>query len=1362
MSGDEEAAAQATFHTLNTSLRLPPELNLLSGNVSENYKTWKRQIQIYLTASGTSQLTNEVQTATILNCGGYDLLKIYDHFTWEGKDKNNPVHVFEKIEQYCNPRKNEVAETHKFWSVKYFEPFDQFLTELRVKASSCNFKEEERMIRDKIVFSTCGKVQQLLLREDNLDLGKAIKICQSYEQANIQAQEMKESREAVKVNKVKSTQQFSRRTPAPRTKNVNRDNERDCKFCGGTHVWRKKKCPAWGKTCSNCSGKNHFAAKCKKVNAIGAEGGDVSDVSNDSDSDTDEFWLNAVRKPGNKKSVTALLSVNDCEIRFQLDSAADVNTICKRYVKKEQIRKSEATLRMFNHTAMKPLGEADLNVTNPKTGEEHTVTFVVVSNKLQCLLGLETIQQMYFITVNDDKFIAKIQTDVSSATSLGDLGEANLTVDPNIKPKVLPCRKLPIALKDRVKDELDTLVERGVLVPVTKPTPWVSQMAVVHKTNGKLRICIDPQALNSALQREHYKLPTLDDILPKLQKAKVFSKLDVKEAFWHVKLDDKSSELTTMITPFGRFRWARLPFGLKVSSEIFQRKLNEALGDLEGTFTIADDIIIAGCGDDGTEARGDNNKKLERLYQRCAESNIVLNNDKKEVGLTELTFHGHTITDKGIKADSAKVDAIVNMPSPTDVTGVKRFCGMVQYMARFLPGLSPMLEPLRALTRKDVEWNWSPECENAFCDVKTKLVTTPVLAYFDSEKPLVLQVDSSKDGLGAVLIQDGKPVEYASRALTTSERKWAQIEKEALAILFGVVRFDQYTYGRKVTIENDHKPLEAILRKPLSSAPRRLQDIMMKLHRYDIQFRFLKGEKLVIADTLSRAFIDDRPRILNVTEEVSDVHLHTTDISDSRLQSIREATAKDTDLQDLLSLVECGWPEKKSSVPDGCKPYFDFRETLCVYTGIIVKGEAIVIPKSLRQDIKCQLHSAHSGYDAMMRRARGTVYWPNISADVKQMADNCEACQELKPRTSKLLLNQHDDGHTPWNKIGMDLFEIKSRNYLVTIDYFSNYIEIDYLSKTSSAQVISIIKKHSSRFGIPTTIVSDGGPQFTSMEFRKFTEGWGISHITSSPNHQRANGKAESAVKVAKHLMMKCERAGSDQYIALMEQRNTPRQDTGMSPNEMMFGRQTRTLLPQLKRGRRQKIAKRENRKKSVKRYHDKSARDHTRLGVGQNVYFEHKSNERWILGKIVDHLGEFTYLIKSQNGATYRRNRLHIRPTKIEANIRDRSPTRRELLVDHKEKEYVHHNKSTKTEKAPEQPRHENGIGSEPSQEPRKYELSTEPVTQHKEKQTSECEQTGCAKEREMTFDPRTISVHTRPIREKREPTKLKDYIRY
>ena len=570
--------------------------------------------------------------------------------------------------------------------------------------------------------------------------------------------------------------------------------------------------------------------------------------------------------------------------------------------------------------------------------------------------------------------------------------------------------------------------------------------------------------------REHYKLPTVDDVLPMLRDAKVFSKLDVKNAYWHVCLDEQSSLLTIMITPFGRFRWARLPFGLKVSSEIFQRHLTEALSGLDGIFPIADDITVAGCSVSKNEALKDNNAKLEMLYKRCEQRHIVLNQDKGEIGKSEIHFHGHLFTDQGVKADKRKIEAILNMPAPSDAAGVRRLCGMVQYLARFLPNLSSDLDPMRALTRKDCEWNWSPECEAAFEKIKTKHTETPVLSYFDTNKKTELQIDSSKDGIGAVIMQEGRPVEYASRYLSPSERNWAQIEKELLSVVFGLERFDQYTYGIKVTVQNDHRLLAAILNRPLSQAPRRLQALLMRVYRYDVEFQFVKGTELFIADTLSRAFLetnDQRSRIMTVDFSVN--------VSDICLREIRDATAVDTKMNILKSYILNGWPERNKMASE-LTIYHNMRDILSYEDGIILKGEAILIPSALQGDITKRLHSAHMGYNSMIRRARSLVYWPSMSRDIKQVVDTCAPCQELRPHNQKETLKIQDDGNGPWDKVSSDLFEIDGRQYLVVVDHFSNFIEIDSLQSTTSTKIVSCPKKHFSRFGIPRILTTDPGP----------------------------------------------------------------------------------------------------------------------------------------------------------------------------------------------------------------------------------------------------------------------------------------------
>jgi hypothetical protein len=657
---------------------------------------------------------------------------------------------------------------------------------------------------------------------------------------------------------------------------------------------------------------------------------------------------------------------------------------------------------------------------------------------------------------------------------------------------------------------------------------------------------------------------------------------------------------------------------------------------------VADDLVVVGCGSNDEDADKDHAQNLEALKKRCVEKNIHLNDAKSELKDRQIRFMGHLITSEGVKPDDAKVKAIREMPAPTDVEGVRRLCGMVQYLAKFLPDLASDTEPIRMLTRKDVKWKWSTEQDDAFTKIKDKVTAAPVLAYFNARVPLVLQADSSKDGLGVSLLQDGRPVEFASRALNQTEQNWAQIEKETLAVVFGLERFDQYTFGRKIIVQNDHKPLENILKRPLAQVPKRLQALIMRMHRYDIDFQYLEGKSLLITDTLSRAF-------LNETEvRVMQVEM-TSEVSDSRLQQIREATASDSNLQTLLETIKMGWPNDKTQVPPAIRNYYDMRDILSYQDGIALKGEQIIIPVSMRQFVKSKLHVAHMGYESMLRRARDTVFWPGMAQEIKQIADACDICQEMKPNMVKETLIQHEEPQKPWAKVGLDIFEIAGRHYLVTADYFTNYIEVDYLSSMTSTVVIQKLKSHFSRYGIPEFVMSDGGTQFTSREFAQFASDWGFKHSTSSPNHQQSNGKAEAAVKIIETMMKKSVKGKSDQYEALLEMRNTPRKDTLLSPAQMLFGRATRGLVPSIgmKKPPDMALAKkrRDKRRLSIKRHYDKKARDRPSLHPGHTVLFKRNSKEGWRRGIVQSKHNERSYRLLDNGGATYRRNKCFIRP---------------------------------------------------------------------------------------------------------------------
>ena len=315
------------------------------------------------------------------------------------------------------------------------------------------------------------------------------------------------------------------------------------------------------------------------------------------------------------------------------------------------------------------------------------------------------------------------------------------------------------------------------------------------------------------IQRETYPLPTIVDLLPELVNARVFSKVDLSNGYWYCELDEASSLLTTFVTPYSRYRWLRLPFGTKVSSEIFQRKLNERFEGLDGVVRVADDILIFGISD------ADHDEDLRNLLLRCREHTIKLNKDKCVFKTAELDFLGHVVTNNDLKPDQKKVETILQMPNPTDVEAVRRIQGMNTYLAKFLPQLSSVMEPVRRLTRQDCEWELAQEQETSMAKLKKLVISVPLLAYYDPSKELVIQCDASSTGLGSTLMQEGKPIAYASRAFSTTEVGYAQIEKECLTVVFSLERVHQHTFGRKTIVNTDSKPMETIVKKNCAKHP---------------------------------------------------------------------------------------------------------------------------------------------------------------------------------------------------------------------------------------------------------------------------------------------------------------------------------------------------------------------------------------------------------------------------------------------------------------------------------------------------------------------------------------------------------------
>ena len=711
-------------------------------------------------------------------------------------------------------------------------------------------------------------------------------------------------------------------------------------------------------------------------------------------------------------------------------------------------------------------------VRHPRTGENFDSDFYITEGEAP-ILGIDACRRLDMLRIVEENICEVHESSLSSPTACltereilaeyGDLfeglglleGDVHLETDPAVPPVQMPLRRLPIGVRDKVAIELQTMEAQGIITPVTEPSAWVSALLVVAKPDGKIRICIDPKPLNKALKRAHFCMPTIDDVLSKLSNAKVFTTCDVANAFWSIRLDDESSKLTTFETPNGRYRWLRMPFGISPAPEIFQARMHEALAGLNGVNCIADDVLISGSGANVKEATVDHNRNLRAFLQRCREKGIKLNRSKLQLNRESMVFCGHELTQHGVRPDQRKVAAVLEMPPPTDKQGVMRLLGLATYLCKFCPNFSTVTAPIRALLQKDNEFCWKEDVQGiAFEKLKEMLVNAPVLAYFDSSKPTVVQADASQTGIGAVQLCDGRPVEYVSRAMTQTEQQWAQIERELLSIVFAMERFHQYVFAHHVTVETDHKPLLAIVKKALSSAPKRLQRMLLRLQRYTFQLTFKPGSELILADTLSRAFppgdttdatdqqFAEEIAALADREQMSELRAVA---SESTISLIQSAAETDDEYQQLINQIAVGWPSTPGAVPKALQPYITFADELTVSAGLVFKGNRVVIPRYARREILERIHSYHIGVNGCIRRAREAIYFPGMTAAIKDLVSQCHVCVQYQNEQQKEPLMSHTVPHGIWQKVGTDICSFHGQDYLITVDYLSRYFEVDRL-----------------------------------------------------------------------------------------------------------------------------------------------------------------------------------------------------------------------------------------------------------------------------------------------------------------------------
>ncbi|XP_055916267.1 uncharacterized protein LOC129949066 [Eupeodes corollae] len=685
------------------------------------------------------------------------------------------------------------------------------------------------------------------------------------------------------------------------------NGKNSCKNCGQVH---KYTCPAMGVTCYRCRGKDHFSKMCpRNLQVRNIEF--ATDVS-DTESVLSTLFIGVLQQQQNENQQRqrhhsphhqfqnqqryqhdedepqwhVSLQINNCKISCQLDTRAQgnvmsVNQLQTLGLSRSIIKSSNQNLLTFSGEKIYSLGYCMLNCTYKNI--VYKIKFIVVEIDCKCLIGLKTCLEMNLIkkndeynlnvnamcSKNDEKDIHNLPNFVKEFKDvfegLGCLKEkCHFKVKCDVTPVVDSPRKIPFALMSDFKKELERLENLNVITEVKEPTTWVNSIVLVKKPNGNLRLCLDPRNLNKAILRPHFQFPNVEDIKAQLSGSKYFSVLDANSGFWMIQLDEESSMLCTFHTPFGRRRFLRLPFGINAAPEIFHCEMVKQFSDIPNLEIYIDDFLIH------AKTKEEHDKVLKLVLLRARDIGLKFNPSKSKFFQSEITFIGHLFSHDGVRPDPSKVEAICAIPRPKSKTELQRFLGMVNYLGTFVKGMSAQNVNLRNLLKKDVEWHWSDDHEKEFKKLKELISNTPVLTYFDVNKPLTLSVDASQNAVGAVISHDGNPIAYASATLTTSQQNYAQIEKELFAILFGCTKFHAFVFGKSVLVETDHKPLVPLFDKALYKVPARLQRFMLRLLAYDLKVIFKPGKYMYVADTLSRAAMPNE----TLTEFDKDISLH--------------------------------------------------------------------------------------------------------------------------------------------------------------------------------------------------------------------------------------------------------------------------------------------------------------------------------------------------------------------------------------------------------------------------------------------------------------------------------------------------------
>ncbi|KAI3522357.1 hypothetical protein L1887_00076 [Cichorium endivia] len=722
----------------------------------------------------------------------------------------------------------------------------------------------------------------------------------------------------------------------------------------------------------------------------------------------------------------------------------------------------------------------------------------------------------------------------------------------DLVPGAAPIARAPYRLAppemQELSAQLQELMDKGFICPSN--SPWGAPILFVKKKDGSFRMCIDYRELNKATVKNRYPLPRIDDLFDQLQGAAWFSKIDLRSGYHQMRVREEDIHKTAFRTRYGHFEFVVMPFGLTNAPATFMDLINRVCRPMldKSVIVFIDDILVY------SKTQEEHEGHLRQVLEVLRQEKLYAKFAKCDFWLQEVQFLGHLVNQNGIMVDPTKVEIVLKWEVPKTPSEIRSFLGLAGYYRRFIQDFSKIAVPLTQLTKKGVAFKWGNNQQRAFETLRQKLCEAPVLTLPEGVEDMVVYCDASLHGLGAVLMQRGKVIAYASRQLKPHETRYRTHDLELGAVVFALKIWRHYLYGVKCTIYTDHKSLKYLMdQQDLNMRQRRWLDV---LKDYDCEILYHPGKANVVADALSRKKICVPLRVTCLRMTV------VTPL----LEMIREAQEKAVKPENQKS------ERIKGQVSNMVK---DSRDLMTRYGRIWVPamGET---RETLMDEAHKSKFSIHPGATKMYRDLRGYYWWPGMKRDVAKYVEKCLTCLKVKAEHQRPhgKLQPLEIPVWKWEEITMDLITKLPRTprnvdaIWVIVDRLTKSAHFIAIQETSTSEKLAdiYVKEVVSRHGVPISVISDRDTRFTSRFWKKFHEDLGTKLKFSTAFHPQTDGQSERTIQTLEDMLRACvlDFGGSwDTYLPLAEfsYNNSYHASIGVPPYEMLYGRKCRTPI---------------------------------------------------------------------------------------------------------------------------------------------------------------------------------------------------------